>query len=229
MNIFRSPRAFRAYLLPIIVMSFCLLSLAFVHKTDVKKQEMVVLTTEFGDMTIRLYDETPLHKENFLKLVKEGFYDDLLFHRVIQGFMVQGGDPDSKNAPEKKALGTGGPGYTVPAEFNPNLFHKKGALAAARQGDAVNPEKASSGSQFYIVQGKPVAEKDLLRVQRSKQQKSGNFDFEYSEEQIATYSTLGGTPHLDMDYTVFGEVILDSIKESMSGTNAYSCQQQNQA
>ncbi|MCF8362706.1 MAG: peptidylprolyl isomerase [Prolixibacteraceae bacterium] len=114
----------------------------------------VLIITEYGDMLVELYNETPQHRDNFLKLAKEGFYDDLLFHRVIEGFMIQGGDPGSKNAPSGKRLGSGGPGYTIPAEIVEDIYHKKGALSAARQGDNVNPEKKSSGSQFYIVQGK---------------------------------------------------------------------------
>lgn len=114
----------------------------------------VLIQTSFGDMVVELYNETPQHRDNFLKLVEEGFYNDLLFHRVIEGFMIQGGDPDSKNASPNKRLGSGGPGYTIPAEFVDDFYHKKGALSAARQGDNVNPEKKSSGSQFYIVQGK---------------------------------------------------------------------------
>lgn len=162
---------------------------------------MVLITTPYGEMIVRLYPETPLHKENFLKLVKESFYDSTLFHRVIRDFMIQGGDPESKTAKPGAPLGTGGPGYTIPAEFNKQFIHKKGALSAARQGDAVNPKKESSGSQFYIVQGRAVNKHDLERMSAQKGK-----DF-YTEEQIDTYTTLGGTPHLDGDYTVFGEVI----------------------
>ncbi|HKK81292.1 MAG TPA: peptidylprolyl isomerase [Prolixibacteraceae bacterium] len=118
------------------------------------ERSQILIKTAYGDMLVELYDETPQHRDNFLKLAKEGFYNDLLFHRVINGFMIQGGDPDSKNAPAGKRLGGGGPGYTIPAEIVDGLYHKKGALSAARQGDNVNPEKKSSGSQFYIVQGK---------------------------------------------------------------------------
>lgn len=123
--------------------------------------DVVIISTDYGDMKAILYDETPKHKENFIKLVREGFYDSLLFHRVISGFMIQGGDPDSKNAPPNIPLGSGGPGYTIPAEFNPDLFHQKGALAAARLGDQQNPEKESSGSQFYIVQGRVFTQAEL--------------------------------------------------------------------
>ncbi len=188
---------------------------SFVYDTGVKKEEMVEITTRFGSMVVRLYPETPLHKENFLKLVEESYFDSLLFHRVIAGFMVQGGDPDSKIAPPGAALGMGGPGYTIPAEILPEFIHKKGALSAARQGDAMNPEKESSGSQFYIVQGKTVSSGELETFERRLQKKSG-FEAGYTDAQRDTYSTLGGTPHLDGDYTVFGEVIkglniLDSI------------------
>ncbi|MCP4121079.1 MAG: peptidylprolyl isomerase [Bacteroidetes bacterium] len=163
------------------------------------KNQIVLISTEFGDMKIRLYDETPKHKENFLKLVDEGFYDGLLFHRVINEFMLQGGDPNSKGAEAGAALGNGGPGYTIPAEFNPELNHKKGALAAARQGDQVNPKKESSGSQFYIVHGKRWKTDELETMSK----RSG---IEYTEEQMQTYREIGGTPHLDGSYTVFGEV-----------------------
>lgn len=178
---------------------------------DDKKREMVVLATPYGEMTILLYDETPLHRENFLKLVEASFYDDLLFHRVISGFMVQGGDPDSKGAPANKPLGMGGPGYTIPAEIKPEFIHKKGALAAARQGDQSNPEKASSGSQFYIVHGASVKTEQLRKSKVS-----------YTEEQLAAYAELGGAPHLDAAYTVFGEVIeglsvVDSIAAQPTG------------
>src|SRR5688572_13670721 len=119
-----------------------------------KKEQVVIIKTKYGDMVAILYDETPKHKENFLKLAKSKFYDSLLFHRVVEGFMIQGGDPDSKKATAGQSLGRGGPGYTVDAEFNPKLFHERGALSAARLGGSINPTKASSGSQFYIVQGK---------------------------------------------------------------------------
>lgn len=165
-----------------------------------KKQAKVSISTSYGDMTLVLYNETPRHRDNFIKLVKDGFYDGTLFHRVIQGFMIQGGDPDSKTAKKGQMLGNGGPGYTVPAEFNKKFYHKRGALSAARMGDGVNPQKASSGSQFYIVQGKKYDRKNL----ESMGKRSGA---NYTEEQISEYETNGGTPQLDMNYTVFGEVI----------------------
>lgn len=168
----------------------------------------VKLSTIHGDMTILLYDETPLHRDNFVKLVKEGFYNDLLFHRIIRNFMIQGGDPDSKGAPASQRLGVGGPGYTIDAEFHDNLIHKKGALAAARRGGPSNPGKKSSGSQFYIVQGRisPEAQLKNMEMRRNQGKDSLNF-FHYSLEQIEAYSSIGGTPNLDGDYTVFGEVI----------------------
>jgi peptidyl-prolyl cis-trans isomerase B (cyclophilin B) len=164
------------------------------------KTPMVAIDTDFGTIKIKLYDETPLHRDNFLKLVKEGYYDDLLFHRIIPNFMVQGGDPNSRGATASAQLGIGGPGYTIPAEFNDSLVHTKGALAAARQGDQVNPKKASSGSQFYIVQGEAQADAMLNRVEQMK-------GFKYTEAQREAYKTMGGTPHLDRDYTVFGQVV----------------------
>ncbi len=165
-----------------------------------KKQTKVLLSTSYGDIKMVLYNETPKHRDNFIKLVKEEFFNGTLFHRVIQDFMIQGGDPESKNAQPGQMLGNGGPGYTVPAEFNTTLIHKKGALCAARQGDNVNPKKASSGSQFYIAQGKKSTKAELDKIGR----KNG---ITYTSEQIKAYETLGGTPFLDMNYTVFGEVI----------------------
>lgn len=163
-----------------------------------KDDNVVTIETNMGTMKVKLYDSTPGHKENFLKLVDQGFYNELLFHRVINGFMIQGGDPESKGAPQEKALGMGGPGYTIPAEIGP--LHFKGVLAAARQGDQVNPQKASSGSQFYIVQGKPLTDEELDAYERSK-------GIKYSDEQRKKYKESGGTPMLDMDYTAFGQVI----------------------
>ncbi len=167
---------------------------------DPPSETLVEIQTVHGNMLVRLYDETPLHKENFLKLAEEGFYDNLIFHRVIAGFMIQGGDPQSRGAAQGQRLGAGGPGYQIPAEIKEGLVHKKGALAAARTGDAVNPEKKSSGSQFFIVQGQPADENQLKMFERRK-------GIEYSEEQRKIYLEQGGTPFLDMEYTVFGEVI----------------------
>jgi cyclophilin family peptidyl-prolyl cis-trans isomerase len=163
-------------------------------------ERMVLISTEFGEIKVKLYNETPLHRDNFLKLAGEEFYNGLLFHRVINEFMIQGGDPDSRNAKAGKQLGNGGPGYTIPAEIVPGLFHKKGVLAAARLGDNVNPRKESSGSQFYIVQGKVFTNEELDFFE-------SRTGVKYSAAQRAAYTTLGGTPHLDGGYTVFGEVI----------------------
>ena len=213
---------------------------------------MVRISTNLGDIVVRLYDETPEHRDNFLKLAREGYYDSTLFHRVIKDFMIQGGDPDSKGAPAGKQLGSGGPGYTVPAEFvYPQYFHKRGVLSAARQADQVNPERRSSGSQFYIVWGKTYTEGELKQLaaqldgQRGQQIFNGlaaqhrdsiqamyqrgdqkglmelqnrlaaetdkilkeTQGFTFTPEQMEAYTTVGGTPFLDNQYTVFGEVV----------------------
>lgn len=163
-------------------------------------------TTE-GIIDMKLYDETPKHRDNFVKLVKDNVYDSLLFHRVIKNFMIQGGDPDSKNAAKGALLGEGDLGYTVEAEFMPELhFHRRGALAAAREGDDVNPSKASSASQFYIVWGNVFTKEQLDRLVSSYKQRTGK-DITITPEQFEVYTTIGGTPHLDGDYTVFGEVV----------------------
>lgn len=209
----------------------------------------VKIQTTLGDITVRLYDETPLHRDNFVKLAKEGYYDGTLFHRVIKDFMIQGGDPDSKGAPAGKMLGVGGPDYTIEAEIKGGLYHKRGALAAARQGDEVNPERRSSGSQFYIVWGQVYKEGQLrqfakqmemqqmqavfnalakehhdeIMQMRRERNRAGLQELQeklaaeaeaqvkaqgagMTDEQRAIYSTVGGTPHLDGQYTVFGEV-----------------------
>ena len=168
-------------------------------KKDRKKD--VELITSLGNITIRLSDSTPLHRDNFLKLAKSGYYDSILFHRVINTFMIQAGDPESKRAEAGKPLGNGGPGYTVPAEFRPSLFHKKGVIAAARMGDNVNPEKKSSGSQFYIVHGKKFTESGLDSLETSRLKRK------LPAEHREVYKTIGGSPHLDQNYTVFGEVV----------------------
>jgi peptidyl-prolyl cis-trans isomerase B (cyclophilin B) len=165
-----------------------------------KPEQLVKISTEYGDMVIKLYNGTPLHRDNFIKLVKEHYYDSLLFHRVINGFMIQGGDPQSKHAQPGQMLGNGGPGYTVPAEFRKEYFHKKGALAAAREPDQVNPQKASSGSQFYIVQGRTFTNMELNQMEQQMMHR-------IPWEQKEVYMKVGGTPHLDGNYTVFGEVI----------------------
>lgn len=164
------------------------------------KEQKVRISTEQGDIVIKLYNETPQHRDNFIKLVKEGYYDGSLFHRVIKEFMIQGGDPDSKTAKPGARLGSGGPGYTVPAEFVPQYFHKKGAVAAARKGDAQNPAKASSGCQFYLVQGKKYTEAELDKMENG-------IGANISAERRKAYSTVGGTPFLDDKYTVFGEIV----------------------
>jgi peptidyl-prolyl cis-trans isomerase B (cyclophilin B) len=216
-----------------------------------EKDFVVTIKTQYGDMVAILYDETPKHKQNFIKLAQQHFFDSLLFHRVIEGFMIQGGDPLSKNAGKGQMLGRGGPGYTVDAEFNPKYFHEKGALSAARLGNEQNPAKASSGSQFYIVQGSKVTEEDIrhdaVKFNQAMQQffqnpanqptydtiaklyQSGDMkaaqefivklkprvekqtgiktEKEVSPEKIKAYTTIGGTPQLDGEYTVFGKVI----------------------
>ena len=153
---------------------FSLLFLVSTFMTSCEgKTKKVLIKTPYGDMKIKLYEDTPEHKENFLKLAEEGFYDDLLFHRVIEGFMIQGGDPDSRDAAKKQQLGSGGPGYKLPAEINyPEHYHKKGALSAARQGDQANPERESSGSQFYIVQGKTYTEEELDQLEEKLTQRN---------------------------------------------------------
>lgn len=162
------------------------------------KHQYVRISTDKGECIIMLYNQTPLHRDNFLKLAKEKFYNGTLFHRVIQNFMIQGGDPDSRNAAGGTALGEGDVGYQVPAEFRDSLFHKKGVLAAARDN---NPEKASSGCQFYIVQGKTYTDEQLDAIETKRLQ------FKLPESHRAVYKTLGGSPHLDRNYTAFGEVV----------------------
>ncbi len=167
---------------------------------DPPEKCLVEIETPFGNMLVELFDETPQHRDNFIKLAEESFYDSLLFHRVIEGFMIQGGDPDSRNAYPDQVLGRGGPGYTLPAEFVDTLVHTKGVLAAARQGDQVNPEKRSSGSQFYIVHGQVTTQATLNQIEARK-------NFRYGTAQREAYMERGGTPFLDRDYTVFGRVI----------------------
>ncbi|HEY1038366.1 MAG TPA: peptidylprolyl isomerase [Bacteroidia bacterium] len=225
-------------------------------KDKYPNENLVIISTSYGEMIARLFNETPLHRDNFLKLTEKKYYDSLLFHRVINSFMIQGGDPDSKNAKADKLLGDGDIGYTVPAEFNQKLFHKKGVLCAAREGDDINPQKASSGCQFYIVQGKGFNDETLKKVEYrinrpilhqltknyletpgnetikqryESYQKEGKKDsldalkkkidsliipeyektehYTFSEEQRTAYKTIGGTPHLDGSYTVYGEII----------------------
>ncbi len=257
------------------VLAFCFVILISCSNTNTtnkknksKKKEktyFVLVETPYGNMKLKLYNETPLHRDNFIKLVNEEFYDSLLFHRVMNEFMIQGGDPESKGAKQDARLGNGGPGYKINAEFIPTAYHKKGALAAARESDQVNPDKKSSGSQFYIVHGKTFSADDLKNMEKKinfpkKQElvysyiekpenaalkqkldslqriratmelnntyqnislklekEYNNLDlFKYTPEQVEAYTTIGGTPHLDQNYTVFGEVIeglnvIDSI------------------
>lgn len=219
---------------------------------NMEKETVLKIETSMGDIKVKLYNETPKHRDNFIKLAKDGTYNGTLFHRVIKDFMVQAGDPESKNAPKGKMLGSGDVGYTVPAEFvYPKYFHKKGALSAARQGDEVNPKKESSGCQFYIVTGKVFNDSTFLNMEQQKNQnkvteafnalaqkhmkeiykmrkandQDGLYalqdtlfiqaeaeaakqpDFHFTPEQIKAYTTVGGTPHLDGEYTVFGEVV----------------------
>ncbi len=228
------------------------------------KEIHLLIQTSKGDITVKLYNETPQHRDNFVKLAKEGFYEGTLFHRVIKNFMIQGGDPESKGAPAGKMLGTGDTGYTIPAEFvYPQYFHKKGALSAARQGDEVNPERNSSGCQFYIVTGQVYSPsqiagmenqmnqmrlknafdslarqhmKDIYKMRKANDmaglqqlqdqliaeaqaQVAGEAPFKLTAEQIEAYTTIGGTPHLDNQYTVFGEVtegmdVVDAIQQA---------------
>jgi len=184
----------------------CMLLLAslLVISTCAKKnvlEPVIKFKTTEGTIKVRLYAETPKHRDNFVKLVEAGFYEGVLFHRVIADFMIQAGDPDSKNANLKASLGSGDVGYSIPAEFvYPKYYHKKGALAAAREGDDTNPEKASSGCQFYIVKGKVFTNAELNALEQKR-------SIKFTYEQRNDYTTIGGTPHLDGNYTVFGEVI----------------------
>jgi cyclophilin family peptidyl-prolyl cis-trans isomerase len=196
------------------VLSACLGFSAFAQTFS---KETFVIETAYGNMKIRLYEETPLHRKNFLELAEKGFYDSLLFHRVINGFMIQGGDPLSKRAKPGDSLGHGDVGYMVPAEFSERLLHKKGALAAAREGDDINPRQASSGCQFYIVMGKVRTVEDMkkyeARITKARKANAPRLgikdsipDFHFSDKQYALYTASPGTPHLDGSYTVFGEV-----------------------
>ncbi len=231
-------------------------------QTTNSKMTKVKLETTMGDIVVELYNETPQHRDNFVKLVQEGYYDGVLFHRVIKDFMIQTGDGNSKTAGPDATLGDGDPGYTIPAEFvYPKYFHKRGALAAARTGDQVNPERRSSGSQFYIVTGKIYSSDELkMMTQRLKQDifrrlvnenhaqietlqrnqdneglnelqnrliqqteaEAAQSPFSLTDEQIDAYTSVGGTPHLDGQYTVFGQVIegmdvVDKIQNTPTG------------
>jgi len=253
---------------------FCAVLTLFGYKaiyTPNTTETKVIITTDFGVIKIKLYNETPLHRDNFIKLTKEKYFDSLLFHRIIQNFVIQGGDPDSKYAKEGVELGNGGPSYTIPKEINTNLFHKKGALAAARESDMENSSQASSGSQFYIVHGK-IWTDSLLNIQAKRVTKlilfnkiinlpenriySGQYiyytkkempdsakyiydmvnkiveeklpntkQYEFTPEQRKIYTTIGGSPHLDQSYTVFGEVyegieVVEKIAEQKTDKSA---------
>ena len=178
---------------------FLLCAIFNISATAKPKDRYIRIKTAQGICIVRLYNETPLHRKNFIRLTRKKVFDGTLFHRVIEGFMIQGGDPDSKNAKPGAQLGEGSVGYTVPAEFRDSLFHKKGALAAARDN---NPQKASSGSQFYLVQGKTFTDEELDLLEQNR------LHFKIPAWQRAVYKTIGGTPHLDRNYTVFGEVVL---------------------
>jgi cyclophilin family peptidyl-prolyl cis-trans isomerase len=198
---------------------FSLLNLFAQKEITVKKKDRkrdILLQTNYGDITLRLSDSTPLHRDNFIRLVKSGYYDSVLFHRVINRFMIQAGDGSRKHGAPGTPLGEGGVPYTVPAEFNTSLFHEKGVLAAARQGDDVNPEKASSGSQFYIVQGRKFTDAGLDSVETNRLHRK------IPDALREVYKTTGGTPHLDQNYTVFGKVVkgldvVDRIAEVPTG------------
>ena len=186
-----------------------LVNVASAQQITAQTRHLVEIRTTAGRMVVELYNETPLHRDNFLKLIEEHYYDSTLIHRVIPGFMIQGGDPDSRQAGDRAVpLGQGGPGYTLPAEIDPAFIHRKGALAAARLGDDVNPEKRSSGSQFYIVEGRTWRPSDLEQLEvRMNSDRPDSAKVHYTPDQVETYKTLGGAPHLDGGYTVFGQVV----------------------
>ncbi len=185
-----------------LIKLFLLVAVLAAGCSQPEKKVAILMKTTMGDIRLELCDETPQHRDNFVKLVGEGYFDGILFHRVIENFMIQGGDPDSRDAQPGELLGNGSPDYTIPAEFcYPTLFHRRGALAAARKGDAMNPKRASSGSQFYIVWGKVFTDEDLDKMQERIHNR-----VTYTEQIRNVYKTLGGTPHLDGAYTVFGYV-----------------------
>ena len=256
-------RTNRLFILAALIMVLAACGAGTKKTTDMEKRTQVKIETTMGDITVELYNETPLHRDNFIKLAKEGVYDSTLFHRVIRQFMIQAGDPESKNAADTAQLGSGDVGYTIPAEFVPKFYHKKGALAAARMGDDVNPERASSGCQFYIVTGRKFRESQLLDMAGQKNnarmdtlfnqlarkhmkeiyklRKANDQDgllelqdsleaqayalykeeepFMFTPEQIASYTTIGGAPHLDGAYTVFGQIVsgMETV-EKIEGT-----------
>lgn len=192
--------------LSVIVMILGMIGMSF--SVNESADSFVLITTSFGEMKVKLYNDTPNHRDNFIRLTQEGYYNGTLFHRVIKDFMIQGGDPDSKGAAPGQHLGQGGPGYNIPAEINIAHFHKKGALSAARKPDRINPEFASNGSQFYIVKGRVMDANTVLSIeQRRNAALAEAQQWNYSDEQVHAYTTLGGTPHLDGTYTVFGELV----------------------
>lgn len=193
----------------------------FSQKRVKKVKPDAIIYTDFGEITIKLYKDTPLHRNNFLKLAKEGFFDGTTFHRVMNKFMVQGGDPYSKDPKKKHLAGQGDPGYTLPAEIQPGYIHRKGALAAARQPDQVNPEWRSSGSQFYLVQGQKFTNDQISQTEK-RIGMALKKDFKYTDDQKSVYINEGGAPWLDQQYTIFGEVIegldvIDKIAEVETG------------
>jgi len=185
------------------IFTFLLLLITATAFAKGPKNQYIRIKTSYGQCIIRLYNETPQHRDNFIKLTKQGYFNGTLFHRVIQNFMIQGGDPDSKNAKPGIELGNGGPKYTVPAEFKDSIFHKRGVLAAARDD---NPAKASSGSQFYIVEGKRYTDADLDKTEKLPRFNGMNYKIPASQREV--YKSVGGTPSLDRNYTVFGEVVI---------------------
>lgn len=202
-----------------IVILISIASCSASKKASVKAapEQKVMITTDYGTMVLKLYNKTPLHRDNFIKLTKQHFYDSLLFHRVIKGFMIQGGDPESKYAKQGQLLGEGSPKYTIPAEFDSSLYHKKGALAAAREADADNPQKRSSSTQFYIVDGKRYNDAQMDKMEEK-------VHIKIPENHRLVYRTIGGDPFLDMNYTVFGEVIsgldvIDKIADASTDEN----------
>ena len=253
----------KLFILAALVTVFTACGAGSKNSTNMEKRTQVKIETTMGDIVVELYNETPKHRDNFIKLAKEGVYDSTLFHRVIRQFMIQAGDPESKHASDTAQLGGGDVGYTIPAEFEPKFFHKKGALAAARMGDDVNPERESSGCQFYIVTGRKFRETQLLDMAgqknnarmdtifnqlarkhmkeiyklRKANDQDGLLDlqdkleaqayelykeeepFMFTPEQISAYSTIGGAPHLDGAYTVFGQVVsgMETV-EKIEGT-----------
>jgi len=250
-------------ILAALIMVFTACGAGSKKSTDMEKRTQVKIETTMGEIIVELYNETPKHRDNFIKLAKGGVYDSTLFHRVIRQFMIQAGDPESKNAADTAQLGSGDVGYTIPAEFVPKFYHKKGALAAARMGDDVNPERASSGCQFYIVIGRKFRESQLLDMAGQKNnarmdtlfnqlarkhmkeiyklRKANDQDgllelqdsleaqayalykeeepFMFTPEQVTSYTTIGGAPHLDGSYTVFGQVVsgMETV-EKIEGT-----------